>query len=100
MQKLDTGPIKSKRKSGAIATEVGKDVAQFLKQKDNPKFCPECDLSGADLTGANLHGVNLTYAILTAAYLTDADLSGANLTGVIGADFIGALNVPAKYLKR
>jgi len=27
-------------------------------------------------------------------------LTGANLTGVIGADFIGALNVPAKYLKR
>jgi uncharacterized protein YjbI with pentapeptide repeats len=42
------------------------------------------DLSGADLTGANLY---------------EADLEGANLDGVIGADFTGALNVPAKYLK-
>jgi uncharacterized protein YjbI with pentapeptide repeats len=42
------------------------------------------DLSGADLTNANLY---------------EADLEGANLDGVIGADFTGALNVPAKYLK-
>jgi len=27
-------------------------------------------------------------------------LIGANLDGVIDADFTGALNVPAKYLKR
>ena len=42
------------------------------------------DLSGADLTGANLY---------------EADLEGANLDGVFSADFTGALNVPAKYLK-
>jgi uncharacterized protein YjbI with pentapeptide repeats len=41
-------------------------------------------MTGADLTGANLY---------------EADLEGANLDGVIGADFTGALNVPAKYLK-
>ena len=45
----------------------------------------------ADLTpGANLDGVNLT----------GATMSGANLDGVIGADFTGAKNVPAKYRKR
>jgi uncharacterized protein YjbI with pentapeptide repeats len=42
------------------------------------------DLVGAFLAGANLSG---------------ADLSVADLDGVIGADFTGALNVPAKYLK-
>jgi uncharacterized protein YjbI with pentapeptide repeats len=41
-------------------------------------------MTGADLTGANLY---------------EADLEGANLDSVIGADFTGALNVPAKYLK-
>ena len=62
------------------------------------------DLSGADLSGANLTRANLAYAYLiganlTDADLTDADLAGANLKYVIGADFTGAKNVPAKYLK-
>ena len=61
-------------------------------------------LSGADLSGANLTRANLAYAYLiganlTDADLTDADLAGANLKYVIGADFTGAKNVPAKYLK-
>ncbi|MBM11052.1 MAG: hypothetical protein CL759_03130, partial [Chloroflexi bacterium] len=38
-------------------------------------------------------------ADLRQANLTDADLTDANLDNVIGADFTGALNVPAKYLK-
>ena len=29
----------------------------------------------------------------------ESDLSGANLTLVVGADLIGALNVPDKYVK-
>ena len=57
---------------------VGKDAAQFLRHPI-PKSCHECDLRNADLSGA--------------------DLSGATLDDVIGADFTGALNVPAKYLK-
>jgi len=39
----------------------------------------ECDLAGVDLSYP--------------------DLTGANLDYVRGADFTGALNVPAKYLK-
>ena len=62
------------------------------------------DLSGADLSGANLTRADLAYAYLiganlTDADLTDADLAGANLKYVIGADFTGAKNVPAKYVK-
>ena len=62
------------------------------------------DLSGADLSGANLTRADLAYAYLsganlTDAALTDAALAAANLTYVIGADFTGAKNVPAKYLK-
>ena len=61
------------------------------------------DLSGADLTGAYLSSANLIWADLSRANLSGADLSGADLLGanldnVIGADFTGALNVPAKYL--
>ena len=60
-------------------------------------------LSGADLTGADLSSANLVWADLSGANLSEADLSGADLLGanldnVIGADFTGALNVPAKYL--
>ncbi len=33
------------------------------------------------------------------ADLTEANLEGAQMDEVIGADFTGALNVPAKYLK-
>ena len=57
------------------------------------------DLSGANLTRADLSGAYLIGANLTDADLTDADLAGANLKYVIGADFTGAKNVPAKYLK-
>jgi hypothetical protein len=62
------------------------------------------DLTGANLyeatlTKANLDGAYLSFADLTEADLTGADLTGADLDGVIGADFTGALNVPAKYLK-
>jgi uncharacterized protein YjbI with pentapeptide repeats len=71
-------------------------------------------LDGANLTGANLSDAVLTGANLGTAFLANADLTGANLTGailswadltdanldgVIGADFTGALNVPANYLK-
>jgi hypothetical protein len=54
---------------------IGSDVRQY-----NPEFdCTRCDLRGVDLTGA--------------------DLSDTNLSGVYGADFRGAMNVPAEYLK-
>ena len=61
------------------------------------------DLSGADLSRADLSSANLVWANLSGANLSGADLSGADLLGanldnVIGADFTGALNVPAKYL--
>ena len=68
-------------------------VSQFLAQP-NPKDCSYCYLADADLIGANLTDADLTGAILVGANLTDAILDG-----VIGADFTGALNVPAKYLK-
>ena len=55
-------------------------------------------LPGADLTGANLTGANLVWTNLSGADLSGADLLGANLDNVIGADFTGAINVPAKYL--
>ena len=42
---------------------------------------------------------DLTGAILDEANLTRANLSGAILDDVIGADFTGVKNVPAKYLK-
>ena len=56
------------------------------------------DLSGADLAGADLVWANLSGANLSGADLSGADLLGANLDNVIGADFTGARNVPAKYL--
>ena len=59
----------------------------------------KADLSMANLSGANLSGVDLGRSDLGLADLTEADLHGATLTGVIGADFTGALNVPARYLK-
>ena len=55
-------------------------------------------LPGADLTGANLVWTDLSGADLSGADLSGADLLGANLDNVIGADFTGARNVPAKYL--
>ena len=61
------------------------------------------DLSGAylfraDLSGAYLNGADLSSATLIWTNLSGADLLGANLDNVIGADFTGAINVPAKYL--
>ena len=53
------------------------------------KNLPGADLSNTDLPGANLEDANLS----------SADLNGANLDGAIGADFTGAKNVPAQYLK-
>ena len=88
-------------------------VSQFLAQA-NPKNCTDCyladadliganltdaDLAGADLSDANLTAANLAGAKLQNAYLYDTNLFGADLDGVIGVDFTGALNVPAKYLK-
>ena len=69
----------------------------------------DADLSGADLAGAylfraklpgaDLTGANLVWTDLSGADLSGADLLGANLDNVvIGADFTGARNVPAKYL--
>ena len=63
------------------ALSVGNDLALFL-ERPSPQSCQQCDLSDSDLTGADLTGANLTEA---------------DLAGVIGADFTGALNVPAKY---
>ena len=79
---------------------IGSDVRQY-----NPEFdCTRCDLRGVDLTdayleGADLAGADLTGAGLTNANLTGADLSDSGLSGVYGADFRGAMNVPAEYLK-
>ena len=61
------------------------------------------DLSGAylfraDLSGAYLNGADLSSATLIWTNLSGADLLGANFDNVIGADFTGAINVPAKYL--
>ena len=75
---------------------VGKDVNSFAqrvnpKQQDNAVSCQECDLRRASLVGANLRGADLS-----GASLSGADLFGAHLDGVIGADFSGALNVPAR----
>ena len=80
---------------------VGKDVNSFAqrvnrKQQDNAVSCQECDLRGASLVGANLRGADLSGASLWQANLSGADLFGAHLDGVIGADFSGALNVPAR----
>ena len=111
------------RKTRQTTEESKNDLALFLEQP-SPQSCLECDLSGAalrgadlsgaylveadlvdaDLRGANLTGAYLFRADLGDADLTDADLTGAdlsrtNLDGVKGADFTGALNVPAKFLK-
>ena len=81
--------------------DVGKDVNSFAqrvnrKQQDNAVSCQECDLRRASLVGANLRGADLSRASLWQANLSGADLFGAHLDGVIGADFSGALNVPAR----
>ena len=57
------------------------------------------DLSDANLTNANLTGAFMSRANLTGADLTGADLSDTDLSGVYRADFRGAMNVPAEYLK-
>ena len=54
--------------------------------------------AGANLKDADLSSANLIWANLSGADLSGADLLGANLDNVIGADFTGARNVPAKYL--
>jgi len=64
--------------SAALMASLACDDLGQLKQSGFNE-CVECDLSGANLTGANL--------------------TRANLTLVVGADLIGALNVPDKYVK-
>ena len=64
--------------SAALMASLACDDLGQLKQSGFNE-CVECDLSGANLTGANL--------------------TGADLTLVVGADLIGALNVPDKYVK-
>jgi uncharacterized protein YjbI with pentapeptide repeats len=59
----------------------------------------DANLSGANLSRTMLYWAHLERADLTGAILYGADLTDANLDGVIGADFTGALNVPANYLK-
>ena len=81
---------------------IGEDVERFYPDVDSD--CLRCDLKGIDLKDAELVKADLGSALLSGSDLTDAnlsnaDLSGANLIGVYGADFTGALNVPAKYLK-
>ena len=78
------------------------DLGQLKQSGFNE--CVECDLSGANLTwtylyGANLTGANLAGVDLSGNDLTGANLTRANLTLVVGADLIGALNVPDKYVK-
>ncbi len=65
----------------------------LLKMAQAGANLKDADLSGADLVWANLSGADLS-----GADLSGADMLGANLDNVIGADFTGALNVPAKYL--
>jgi uncharacterized protein YjbI with pentapeptide repeats len=74
--------------SAALMASLACDDLGQLKQSGFNE-CVECDLSGANLTGANLSHADLRYANLT----------GADLTLVVGADLIGALNVPDKYVK-
>ena len=62
------------------------------------RILPAADLSGAYLNGADLSSATLIWTNLSGADLSGADLLGANLDNVIGADFTGAINVPAKYL--
>jgi len=59
--------------SAALMASLACDDLGQLKQSGFNE-CVECDLSGANLTRANL-------------------------TLVVGADLIGALNVPDKYVK-
>ena len=75
----------------------------LLKMAQAGANLKDADLSGADLSGAYLNGADLSSATLiwtnlSGADLSGADLLGANLDNVIGADFTGAINVPAKYL--
>ena len=65
----------------------GNDLEQL--EQSGFKDCVECDLSGVRLFGETL----------SKADLTEANLTDAILDGVTGADFTGAVNVPAKYLK-
>jgi len=69
--------------SAALMASLACDDLGQLKQSGFNE-CVECDLSGANLTWTYLYGANLT---------------GANLTLVVGADLIGALSVPDKYVK-
>ena len=74
--------------SAALMASLACDDLGQVKQSGFNE-CVECDLSGANLTRANLAGVDLS----------GNDLTGANLTLVVGADLIGALSVPDKYVK-
>ena len=74
--------------SAALMASLACDDLGQLKQSGFNE-CVECDLSGANLTWTYLYGANLT----------GANLTRANLTLVVGADLIGALNVPDKYVK-
>ena len=81
----------------------------LLKMAQAGANLKDADLSGAaldgaylfraKLPGADLPGATLDWPDLSGADLSGADLLGANLDNVvIGADFTGARNVPAKYL--
>ena len=74
--------------SAALMASLACDDLGQLKQSGFNE-CVECDLSGANLTWTYLYGANLT----------GANLTRANLTLVVGADLIGALSVPDKYVK-
>ena len=69
----------------------GADVDTFLQDENTPKRCPRCDLTKIGLPNADLFQADLSEANLTGANLIDAFLDG-----VTGADFTGAVNVPAK----
>ncbi len=70
----------------------------LLKMAQAGANLKDADLSGAYLNGADLSSATLIWTNLSGADLSGADLLGANLDNVIGADFTGAINVPAKYL--
>tara|TARA_B100001245_G_C22482150_1_gene245758 strand:- start:38 stop:310 length:273 start_codon:yes stop_codon:yes gene_type:complete len=69
-----------------LLTACGDSDLDKLKQS---KECAKRDLSGANLIEVNLGAVNLS----------GANLDVAILDGVRNADFCGAKNVPAEYLK-
>ena len=60
--------------------------ADLVRQLQETKQCPGCNLQGANLSNANLQDANLSNANLLGANLKGANLQGANLKGAIMPD--------------